>query len=266
MRMHHLFAVVLLALPAVSWADPPVTSKDVPAPGPVQSRLWLEAIFQAPLLEYCDASVPRSEALRMLVAVQRGQKLGPGVGWYDPSRRRHDWAWLATRLDRDGNGRILRKEFTGADEWFKQMDRDRDGAITPEDLDWSESSDWVRRDAQSLRLLRNMDQDGNGRIDDAEWLAYFKKMTGEKTTLNAEDFRDILAATERGEKGKAKKVSREIWLQCLLAGDLGSPLQGPRVDQAAPDFTLSAQDGKKKITLSDYRGKKPVVLIFGSFT
>ncbi|MCI0377487.1 MAG: hypothetical protein L0215_07770 [Gemmataceae bacterium] len=265
MRIRYLISMVVLALPTPLWANPPVTNKDVPPPGPVQAHLWLEAIFQAPLLEYCDSTVPRSEALRMLVAVQRWHKLGPGVGWYDPSQRRHDWAWLAARCDRDGNGRIQRQEFTGADEWFKQLDRDRDGAITSEDLDWSERSDWVRRDAQSLRLLRNMDDDGNGRIDEAEWLAFFKKMAGDKGLLNAEDFRELVPA-ERPEKGKAKKVSRDVWLQCLLAGDLGSPLQGPRVDQSAPDFTLSVQDSKKQITLSDYRGKKSVVLIFGSFT
>ncbi|MBI3839640.1 MAG: hypothetical protein HY288_17095 [Planctomycetia bacterium] len=40
----------------------------------------------------------------------------------------------------------------------------------------------------------------------------------------------------------------------LKAGDL------------APDFTLSTLDGKRKITLSDFRGKRPVALMFGSYT
>jgi peroxiredoxin len=34
----------------------------------------------------------------------------------------------------------------------------------------------------------------------------------------------------------------------------------------APDFTLKSPDGKQKITLSDFRGKKPVALVFGSYT
>jgi hypothetical protein len=38
------------------------------------------------------------------------------------------------------------------------------------------------------------------------------------------------------------------------------------VGDPAPDFTLITRDGKAKVTLSDYRGKKPVVLIFGSYT
>lgn len=39
-----------------------------------------------------------------------------------------------------------------------------------------------------------------------------------------------------------------------------------RVGEPAPDFSLVAKDGKGTVRLSDYRGKKPVVLIFGSYT
>lgn len=39
-----------------------------------------------------------------------------------------------------------------------------------------------------------------------------------------------------------------------------------KVGDLAPDFTLITKDGKSKVTLSDYRAKKPVVLIFGSYT
>lgn len=40
----------------------------------------------------------------------------------------------------------------------------------------------------------------------------------------------------------------------------------PKVGEQAPDFELSTLDGKRKIKLSSYRGKKPVVLVFGSYT
>jgi peroxiredoxin len=40
----------------------------------------------------------------------------------------------------------------------------------------------------------------------------------------------------------------------------------PKVGDQAPDFTLTDRSGKESITLSDFRGKKPVALIFGSFT
>ena len=49
-----------------------------------------------------------------------------------------------------------------------------------------------------------------------------------------------------------------IWLWAragtLTAGDL------------APDFTLSTTDRKGQETLSSHRGKRPVVLVFGSYT
>ena len=59
---------------------------------------------------------------------------------------------------------------------------------------------------------------------------------------------------------------RAMLLRNLLRGDLGSPYEGPRPGTMAPDFTLPTHDGTAKVTLSDFRDRKPVVLIFGSFT
>ena len=35
---------------------------------------------------------------------------------------------------------------------------------------------------------------------------------------------------------------------------------------AAPDFTLARQGHDARVTLSSYRGQRPVVLVFGSYT
>lgn len=40
----------------------------------------------------------------------------------------------------------------------------------------------------------------------------------------------------------------------------------PKAGDTAPDFELSDVNGENTIRLSDFRGKKPVALIFGSFT
>jgi peroxiredoxin len=40
----------------------------------------------------------------------------------------------------------------------------------------------------------------------------------------------------------------------------------PKISDPAPDFELSDVDGENLVRLSDYRGKKPVALIFGSHT
>ncbi len=38
------------------------------------------------------------------------------------------------------------------------------------------------------------------------------------------------------------------------------------VGDEAPDFTLKTVDGAKQVRLSSFRGKLPVVLVFGSYT
>lgn len=40
----------------------------------------------------------------------------------------------------------------------------------------------------------------------------------------------------------------------------------PKVGDIAPDFKLRDTDGENPIRLSEFKGKKPVGLIFGSFT
>jgi peroxiredoxin len=42
--------------------------------------------------------------------------------------------------------------------------------------------------------------------------------------------------------------------------------QAPKVSDLAPDFTLFDISGTESVTLSDFRGKKPVALVFGSYT
>jgi Ca2+-binding EF-hand superfamily protein len=261
-----LIALGVLLATGQAQADGPVTGKEAPSPGPAQLRLWLEAMVQAPVVEFFGPKLPRSEALRMLLTVQRGEALGPGRGWYDPSRHALDWKWLAARFDADRDGFITRAEFKGAATFFHVLDRDRDGVISREDLDWSQNSAWVRSDALSLRFFRAIDANGNGRISEKEWLAMFKKLAQDRDHFNAEDLRDAFVASDRRGGAKGKRAFKENWLRCLVEGDLGSPFEGPRPGQTAPDFTLPTPDGKKPITLSDYRGKKPVVLIFGSFT
>ena len=52
----------------------------------------------------------------------------------------------------------------------------------------------------------------------------------------------------------------------LMSGQKALDAKAPRAGDVAPDFTLSDIDGKETVTLSDFHGKKPVVLVFGSFT
>lgn len=40
----------------------------------------------------------------------------------------------------------------------------------------------------------------------------------------------------------------------------------PKMGEEAPDFSLPTLDGKQRVKLSQHKGDRPVVLIFGSFT
>ena len=40
----------------------------------------------------------------------------------------------------------------------------------------------------------------------------------------------------------------------------------PKVGEMAPTFKLKSPDGKHETDLEKFRGKKPVVLFFGSYT
>ena len=42
--------------------------------------------------------------------------------------------------------------------------------------------------------------------------------------------------------------------------------QSPKIGELAPDFELQDPTGKVQVRLSDFRGKRPVALVFGSYT
>lgn len=47
------------------------------------------------------------------------------------------------------------------------------------------------------------------------------------------------------------------------------PMRQPdklKLGDEAPTFTLKSLDGKKSFTLADFKGRKPVALVFGSYT
>jgi hypothetical protein len=52
----------------------------------------------------------------------------------------------------------------------------------------------------------------------------------------------------------------------LMSGQKALDAKAPRAGDMAPDFTLYDIAGKDAVTLSDFRGKMPVALVFGSFT
>ena len=247
---------------------------------------WLFAIMRLKLLlvaisltHFASASFaadpprPRPkvpEFAEMLGAILiNGSKMSPTSGWFHPSESRYSWSGLARRFDLNKDGLITAEELKGSAPLFRALDRDGDEAVTSEDLDWSPRSLYLQGRAQARGRFARMDQNGNGRVTLEEWEKSFEQATKGKKFLTQDDLADLLypaAPPKRAKSIASEGPSRATLLKGLFSGEIGSSSEGPRLGWEAPAFSLETHDKARRISLADYRGKKPVVLIFGSFT
>jgi hypothetical protein len=227
-----------------------------------------KAEVAAALLESAYQGQRPPEGVRMLTAIlRRGADSGPGEGWFDPSENRYSWKWLAKRCGIDpAQGGISRDRFPGSTDWFARLDRNKNGAIAPEDFDWSERSPYVQMSRMASRLYRKLNAAGDGHLSKDELLHFFEKAGQGKDYLSGDDFRDALLDGLFSPSRPSDMPSKAVLIRGLFAGELGSMNEGPKLNDPAPDFTLKTADGKETIQLSKRIGPKPVILVFGSFT
>ena len=234
------------------WIDFPLS--------PELQSIPLEDIDRA----YAGRTMP--EALRMYLAIARGLPMGTGQDWFYPGQSRFSWNWLAERHNIAPDAGIPREKFQGDAAWFDRFDRNRDGLITAEDLDWSEKSSWVQLAYIANRLFRRMDPNGDGRIARDEWVAYFDSVSQGRGEVNSEQMREAWLAGMSSGYLAGDAPTKEILLKGFFAGEVGSMQAGPSLNEPAPDFSLKTVDGQQTIRLSEVMGAKPVVLVFGNFT
>jgi hypothetical protein len=225
------------------------------------------AAVTTPMLFADPPARHRGDFLLMLDAVLSGSQMGPGDGWFKPGETRYTWDRLRARFDTDKNGRVTAKEFTGPESLFAILDRDGDTAITADDLDWSDDSLYARQLNLAQQLLRRGDQNGNRKLSKEEWAGLFERAAKGQDALDAEGLRKMLfpPAPPRPFAKSGGGPPKEVLVLGLFTGELGSAAAGPKLEASAPDFTLKTPENKS-ISLRDYKGKKPIVLIFGSFT
>src|SRR5258708_33702768 len=113
------------------------------------------------------------ESVRMLLAIARGSRLGPGEGWFGPADARYSWKWLAERNGVSEAEAIPADKFQGTELWFSRLDRNKDGRISPDDLDWSDRNPWIQQAYLVNRLFRRMETSGDGKLTREEWSAFF---------------------------------------------------------------------------------------------
>jgi hypothetical protein len=225
----------------------------------------------AGLLEAAYDGKQPPEAVRMLLAILRGPRIGATDGWFGPAEMRYTWQWLAKQhgVDPD-SGAITRKMFRGSDALFTRLDRDKDGRITADDLDWSDKSTYMQQTTLARGWFRKMNASGDGQLTREEVLEFFDKAAKGKSALTFDEFRDAVLDTRAGGSkggGASRPASmRPVLLRGLFNGEIGSINEGPHVGQPAPNFKLRTLDGKETVELAKVVGKKPVVLVFGNYT
>jgi len=261
MKSAHAFPFVLVLLPVLLGADSapeqPSSDQQSAAADASAAVKWLDAAY---------AGRQPPEAVRMLAAIARGSQMGPGEGWFGPAQSRFDWAWLAARCGVNAEGGIAAAQFSGRPEWFARLDRNKDGSITADDLDWSDRNPFVQQAAQVNRIFRRLNADGDNRLSLAEVSAFFARAAGGKDYLTADDLQDSLLAGVGGSQGGGDGPAPETLVRGLFAGEIGSLQEGPKVGAVAPDFSLKTHDGRATMRLGDLGGGKPLVLVFGNFT
>jgi Ca2+-binding EF-hand superfamily protein len=147
---------------------------------------------------------------------------------------------LAKNSDTNEDGKVT------SEEWRKTLatlDNDQDSVVSPEELSGIMCAALGGR-TLSLRAVgrraRHLDTNKDGKLQVAELSSTFAKL----------------------DKNGDKVISK------VELGTVRTVRSGPpRVGDMAPEFTLPlVKDRKTLVTLSSFRGKKPVALIFGSYT
>ena len=205
------------------------------------------------------------EWLDMYTAILDDEAMGPNYGWFRTAvtQTRFGWDAARKRFDRDGDGRIARKEFPGRDADFARLDRDRDGALTQADFDFSTS---YSPPPPGAFFFSRIDRDGNGKLTREELEKFFRAADSDGAGfLSRSDLEAAFPAPARS-MSRGDRPSKAMLIRGLFRQEIGSLQPGPKLDETAPDFTLRTNDGKSEITLSKLIGSNPVVLIFGNFT
>lgn len=216
------------------------------------------------------------------------------------------WPYLSDRYDGDGDGSISPAEYAREGGAFERLDRNLDGVISPADFERSDGPSpamlaaaaqrvvaWCFQDDADTEVLTlteleqavgGYDENADGFVAAEEFAAAFedRKAVGKAPSRGMQrrmgDPWEALAASADGDGDgrlgshelvaffRARDDGDDVWNLAPQSDRGSSRPAGAKEGDPAPDFTLTALDGEREVTLSSFRGDRPVALIFGSYT
>ena len=228
----------------------------------------VEELLTAPVERWQQLAqaMPVPEAVRMYLALKTGSRMGAGEGWFGPASSLFSWSWLTNFFGCPAAMELNIADHPQYGPLLQRLDRNRDGRITPEDLDWSDENPWVRHAYLVNRLFRKLNSSGDGRLTREQFLAFFDQVAEGSDHVTSAQLRTAWLTGLDGSFLPGDAPTPEMLLKAFLAGEVGSFQEGPLAGEPAPDFTLRTHDGTRTVQLSAEIGPKPIVLVFGNMT
>ena len=182
----------------------------------------------AKFLLCCVMMVLVSLCPQQVSAADSDVKEQPSVREKDTTSRKDDSPRSASSRQRRGNPASM----------IRESDKNKDGKISREEMP-----------QRMKRFFDRVDTNSDDVIDDAELKALEKR------------FKSRQPRQPRPDRGGGDSSGKQKGANSSKSGD--DPAAEGKV---APDFELKSLDGETSVKLSTFKGKKPVALIFGSYT
>ena len=114
----------------------------------------------------------------------------------------------------------------------------------------------MRDPKRMMERIKSMDKNGDGKIESSEvpemMQRMFKRLDANGDGVADKKEIDAMKERMRGRSGRDDRESRRD--------------DAPSLGTEAPAFKLKRMESEEFVELASFKGKKPVVLVFGSYT